>query len=80
MRTPTSVCTYFAFGQCLSFFLSLASKLVILLLELGGRVGSLEQDLETTKATIGRSTEALPKSLEERCALKGELDQIHNVA
>ena len=74
MRTPTSVCTYFAFGQCLSFFLSLASKLVILLLELGGRVGFLEQDLETAKAMISWSAEALAKSLEERHALKGELN------
>ena len=32
------------------------------------------------KATIGRSMEALAKSLEEPCALEGELDQIHNVA
>ena len=32
------------------------------------------------KATIGRSMEALAKSLEERCALKGELDQIRNVS
>ena len=61
------------------FFLSFASELVVLLLELGGRIGSLERDLETTKAAIGRSTEALAKSLEERCALKGELDQICNV-
>ena len=47
------------------FFLSLASELVILLLELGGRVGSLEQDLEMAKAMIGRSVEAMAKSLEE---------------
>ena len=56
------------------FFLFLASELVILLLELGRRVGSLEQDLEMAKAMIGRSTEALAKSLEERHALVGELD------
>ena len=49
-------------------------------LELGGKVGSLERELETAKAAIGRSAEALAKSLEERRALKGELDQIHNVA
>ena len=48
--------------------------------ELGGRICSLEQDLETAKATIGRSVEALVKSLEERHALEGELDQIRNVA
>ena len=41
---------------------------------------SLERDLETAKATFGRNVEALAKSLEERRALKGELDQIHNVA
>ena len=41
---------------------------------------SLERDLETAKATIGRNTEALAKSLEEQRALEGELDQIHNVA
>ena len=40
----------------------------------------LGQDLETAKATIGRNEEALAKSLEERRALKGELDQIRNVA
>ena len=62
------------------FFLSLASELVILLLELGGRVGSLEQDLEMAKAMIGQNAEALAKSLEELRSLKGELNQIHNVA
>ena len=41
---------------------------------------SLERDLETAKATFGWNAEALAKSLEERCALEGELDQIHNVA
>ena len=56
------------------FFLSLASELVVLFLELGGKVGSLEWELGIAKAVIGRSMEALAKSLEERCALKGELD------
>ena len=41
---------------------------------------SLEQDLETAKATIGRNAKALAKSLEERRALEGELDQIYIVA
>ena len=41
---------------------------------------SLEQDLETAKATIGQKAKALAKSLEERRALEGELDQIRNVA
>ena len=47
---------------------------------MGGRVGSLERELERSKAAIGWSAEALAKSLEERHALEGELDQIHNVA
>ena len=62
------------------FFLSLASELVILFLELGEKIGSLERELETAKAAIGRSTEVLAKSLEERRALEGELDQICNNA
>ena len=61
------------------FFLSFASELVVLFLELGERIGSLEQELETAKAAIGQSAKALAKSLEERCALEGELYQIHNV-
>ena len=62
------------------FFLSFASELVVLFPELGGKIGSLERELKTAKAMIGRSAEALAKSLEERCALKGELDQICNIA
>ena len=61
------------------FFLSFASKLVILFLELGGKLGSLERELEIAKAAISGSVEVLAKSLEERRALEGELDQIHNV-
>ena len=56
------------------FFLSLAFVLVVLFPEQGGKIGSLEQELETTKAAIGRSTEALAKSLKEQCALEGELN------
>ena len=41
---------------------------------------SLERDLETAKAMFGQNAEALAMSLEERRALKGELDQIRNVA
>ena len=41
---------------------------------------SLEKDQETAKATFGRNAEALAKSLEERRALEGELDQMRNVA
>ena len=40
----------------------------------------LERDLETIKATFSRNVEELAKSYEERHALEGELDQIHNVA
>ena len=40
----------------------------------------LEQDLETAKAMFGQNAEVLAKSLEERRALEGELDQICNVA
>ena len=47
------------------FFLSFASELVILFLELGEKIGSLERELETTKAVIGQSAEALAKCLEE---------------
>ena len=74
------VCILFRLWLMPWFFLSFASELVVLFPELGGKIGSLERGLETAKAAIGRSTEALAKSLEERRALKGELDQIHNVA
>ena len=40
----------------------------------------MERDLETAKVTFGRNVEALAKSLEERRALEGELDQNRNVA
>jgi hypothetical protein len=40
----------------------------------------LEQDLETTKATLSQNAEELAKSHEERRALEGDLDQIRNVA
>ena len=43
-------------------------------------VKTLEQDLETTKAALSRNVEELAKSHEERRALKGDLDQICNVA
>ena len=62
------------------FFLSLAFELVVLFPEQGGKIGSLERELEIAKAAIGRSVEALAKSLEERRALEGELDQICNNA
>ena len=47
------------------FFLSFASELVDIFPELGGRIGSLERELETAKAAIDRSMEVLAKSLEE---------------
>ena len=62
------------------FFLQLVSEPVTLLLELGGKVKSLERDLETVNATFGQNAEELAKSREERRALEGELDQIRNVA
>ena len=40
----------------------------------------LEWDIETTQATLGRRMEEQAKSREERRALEGDLDQIHNVA
>ena len=56
------------------FFLSFASELVILFPELGGKIGSLEQELEMVKTTVGRRAEARAQSHEEQRALKGELD------
>ena len=41
---------------------------------------SLEQDLETVKATFSQNAEELAKSRGERHALEGELDQICNIA
>ena len=73
-----SVCTFFVFRR-VGFFLQPISELVALLSELGGRVKSLEQDLETIKATFSQNAEELAKSREERRALEGELDQIYNI-
>ena len=41
---------------------------------------ALERDLEMTKASFSWNTKELAKSREERRALEGDLDQIHNVA
>jgi len=41
------------------FFLSFAFELVILFLELGGKIGSLEREWETAKAALQKSLEAL---------------------
>ena len=62
------------------FFLQPISELVALLSELGGKVKTLERDLETIKATLSQNAEELAKSHEERHALEGDLDQIRNVA
>ena len=40
----------------------------------------MEWDLEMAKAMFGWNVEALSKSLEERHALEGDLDQIRHVA
>ena len=79
MRTSTSVRTFSIFRR-VRFFLQPISELVALVSELGGKVKSLEQNLETVKATFSQNIEELTKSCEEQHALKGELDQIHNVA
>ena len=73
MRTSTSIRTFSIFRH-VGFFLHLISKLVTLLSKLGGKVKSLEQDLEMVKVTFGQNAEVLAKSLEERRALEGELD------
>ena len=41
---------------------------------------ALERDLEATKVNFSWNAEELAKSREERRALKGDLDQIRNVA
>ncbi|XP_066365354.1 uncharacterized protein [Miscanthus floridulus] len=48
--------------------------------ELDKKVKVLERDLEMSKASFSRNAEELAKSHEERRALKGNLDQIRNVA
>ena len=70
----------FYFSSCWFFFLQPIFKLVALLSELGGRVKTLERDLETIKVTFSRNAEELAKSREEHRALEGDLEQIHNVA
>jgi len=79
LRTSASVHILSVFRR-IGFFLQPIYELAALLPELGRKVKSLEQDLEMVKATFGRNAEELAKSLEERRALEGELDQIHNVA
>ena len=66
--------TYLFYFPSCWFFLQPISELVAHLLELGGKVKSLEQDLEMVKATFSRNVEELAKSHEERCALEGDLD------
>ena len=79
LRTSALVRTFSIFHR-VGFFLQPVSELVALLSELGGKVKSLEQDLEMVKATVSRNAEELAKSREEQRALEGEFDQIHNVA
>ena len=79
LRTSALVRT-FSIVRRVGFFLQPISELVALLLELGRKVKSLERDLETVQVTFGRNAEELAKSIEERRALEGELDQIRNVA
>ena len=69
-----------SFFRCVGFFLQPLPELVAPLSELDGKVKTLEQDLEMTKASLSRNTEELAKSHEERRALEGELDQIRNIA
>ena len=56
------------------FFLQPVFELVALLSELGGKVKTLERDLETIKVTFSQNAEELAKSHEERRALEGDLD------
>ena len=72
MRTSALIRTFSVFCR-VGFFLQPVSELVALLSELGGKVKSLEQDLEMVKKTFSRNIEELAKSCEE-------LDQIRNVA
>jgi len=69
----------FCFSLCW-FFLQPILEFVTLLSELGGKVKTLEQDLEMIKVTFNRNAEELAKSHEERRALEGDLDQIRNIA
>ena len=79
MRSSTLVRTFSVFCR-VGFFLQPISELVALLSEMGGKVKTLERDLETVKVTFSRNAEELAKSHEERRALEGDLDQIRNVA
>ena len=57
----------FCVSSC--WFLQSVSELVAPLSELGGKVKSLEQVLETVKVTFNRNAEELAKSHEEQRAL-----------
>ena len=69
----------FVFSWC-CFFPQPISEFVALPPELGEKVKALEQDLETSKASSSQNAEEQAKSREERRALEGDLDQIHDVA
>ena len=73
LRTSVSVRTFSIFCR-VGFFLQPVSELVALLSQLGGRVKTLERDLETIKATFSWNVEELAKSREEQRALERELD------
>ena len=63
----------FSVFRCVGFFLQPVSELVTLLSELGGKVKTLERDLETIKVTFSQNAEELAKSHEVRLALEGDL-------
>ena len=66
--------TYLFYFLLCWFFLQPISELVAFLSELGGKVKTLERDLEMIKVTFSQNAEELAKSHEEQCSLEGELD------
>ena len=55
-------------------FLQPVPELAALPSELGGKVKTLERDLEMIKGTFSQNVEELAKSREERHALEGDLN------
>ena len=70
MRTSASVRTSSVFHR-VGFFLQPASDLVALLSELGGKVKSLEQNLESER----RALVSAPKALESERKARSEADR-----
>ena len=70
MRTSASVHTFSIFHH-VGFFLYLVSKLVALLPELGGKVESLERDLETEWSALASDPKARSEADQEVLALRG---------